>query len=354
MMSVVSSLQTDVTVFERAIRIKTEWPERTALDLTRPTNVGEMVAGTSEIEFYREVQGDPGWRGPALLLRLDQDEGVAVIQYQGKPYLVSLRHIRPYRGIYLVEIPNKSVEQSLFQLMKFVEGLSDYKINIFGWLRRSRDGRWYKTPRETPGMQNVMQWAEEVSKPMTRSTLHGIMVGKSIRTFKPPTGTTGTLITWLIGGKNYVVQEHKTANHMKMKKISNHAKEDTCLIYFYYYQVELGEPDAAPKKKVEVKNMEIETAEDMDVDKENRKRLGPETRTVVIGQERKKQKIMMMQLDIEFLKHYYTDNSKTQIIMLDYPDSWKNGYDIVINETRNYLIKQYTSRSEEICRYCSR
>ena len=359
-MSVVGSLQTDVTVFERAIRIR-----QTALatthqaiiedrvaraNRTRPhqANVGEMVAGTSEIEFFREVQGDPGWRGPALLLRLDQDEGVAVIQYQGKPYLVSLRHIRPYRGIYLVEIPNKSVEQSLFQLMKFVEGLSDYKVNIFGWLRRSRDGRWYKTPRETPGVQNVIQWAEEVSKSMTRSTLHGIMVGKSIRTFKPPTGTTGTLITWLIGGKNYAVQEHKTANHMKMKKISNHAKEDTCLIYFYYYQVELGEPEAAPKKKVEVKNMEIETAEDMDVDKENKKRLGPETRTVVIGQERKKQKIMMMQLDIEFLKHHYTDNSKTQIIMLDYPDSWKNGYDIVINEIRNYLIKQYEQKRREL------
>eukprot|EP00434_Breviolum_minutum_P045371 symbB.v1.2.040657.t1/scaffold7413.1/size11421/1 len=183
-MSVVGSLQTDVTVFERAIRIR-----QTALatthqaiiedrvaraNRTRPhqANVGEMVAGTSEIEFFREVQGDPGWRGPALLLRLDQDEGVAVIQYQGKPYLVSLRHIRPYRGIYLVEIPNKSVEQSLFQLMKFVEGLSDYKV-------------------------------------------------------------------------------------------------------------ELGEPEATPKKKVEVKNMEIETAEDMDVDKENKKRLGPETRTVM-------------------------------------------------------------------------
>ena len=359
-MSVVGSLQTDVTVFERAMRIRQTALATTHQSIiedrvaranrTRPhqANVGEMVAGTSEVEFFREVQGDPGWRGPALLLRLDQDEGVAVIQYQGKPYLVSLRHIRPYRGIYLVEIPNKNVEQSLFQLMQFVEGLSDYKINIFGWLRRNRDGRWHKTPRETPGVQNVMQWAEEVSKSMTKATLHGIMVGKSIRTFKPPTGTIGTLITWLIGGKNYAVQEHKTANHMKMKKISNHAKEDTCIIYFYYYQVEPGEPETMNKKKVEVKKMEIETAENMDVDKENLKRSGPETRTVVIGQEKKKQRIMMMQLDIEFLKHYYTDNMKKQVILLDYSDSWKNGYDIVINETRNYLIKQYEQKRRNL------
>ena len=354
-MSVVGSLQTDVTVFERAMRIRQTALATTHQSIiedrvaranrTRPhqANVGEMVAGTSEVEFFREVQGDPGWRGPALLLRLDQDEGVAVIQYQGKPYLVSLRHIRPYRGIYLVEVANKNVEQSLFQLMKFVESLSDYKINIFGWLRRKRDGRWYKTPRETPGVQNVMQWADEVSKSMTRTTLHGIMVGKSIRTFKPPTGTTGTLITWLIGGKNYAVQEHKSANHMKMKKISNHAKEDTCIIYFYYYQVEYGEPEATTKK-TEVKKMDamdLDIVENMDVDKEDKKRLGPETRTVVIGQERKKQKVMMMQLDVEFLKHYYTDNTRKQIILLDYPEQWKTGYDIVINETRNYLIKQY-------------
>ena len=47
-----------------------------------------LVPGTSEVEFYREVQGDVGWRGPALLLRLDPDEGIAIIQYQGRPYLV--------------------------------------------------------------------------------------------------------------------------------------------------------------------------------------------------------------------------------------------------------------------------
>ncbi len=59
--------------------------------------------GTSEVEFYREVQGEPGgWRGPALLLRLDTEEGTAVIQYQGRPYLVAIRHIRLFRGIFVV------------------------------------------------------------------------------------------------------------------------------------------------------------------------------------------------------------------------------------------------------------
>ena len=42
-----------------------------------------------------------------------------------------------------------------------------------------------------------MVWADLVSKSMRKATLHGIMMGKSLRTFKPPHNTTGTLIVWL-------------------------------------------------------------------------------------------------------------------------------------------------------------
>ena len=115
-------MQKDVTVFERAMHIR-----QTALAQTHQAIIEDRVAranrhcphqletdkltaGVSEVEYYREVAGDPGWRGPALLLRLDQDEGVAVIQYQGKPYLVSLRHIRPYVGMFHFEMVNEPVE----------------------------------------------------------------------------------------------------------------------------------------------------------------------------------------------------------------------------------------------------
>jgi len=31
--------------------------------------------------------------------------------------------------------------------MKYVEGLSDYKSYIVGWIRRGQDGAWVKTPK---------------------------------------------------------------------------------------------------------------------------------------------------------------------------------------------------------------
>ena len=351
--SVLGSLQTDVTVFERAVRIRQTALAQTQQSIiedrvaranrTRPhqLDVGQLVSGTSEVEFYREVQGDQGWRGPALLLRLDQEEGVAIIQYQGKPYLVSLRHIRQYRGIYHVEFQSQEADQCLHYLMKFVEGLSDYKVSFFGWLRRHRDGRWYKTPRETPGVKKVMEWAETTSKAMTKKTLHGIMVGKAIKNFKPPSNTTGTLVTWLIGGKNYAVQENGNANHLKMKKISNYAKEDMCMVYFYYYNEANVEGPVSITDQMKKSETTAVPMEDSEPAGSGTKRTGPESRTVVIAPEKKKQRIAMVRRDLEFLKSFYMDTTKNNIVILDYSKSWSDGYDLMTSEFRNYMVKNY-------------
>ena len=129
--------QTDLTVFERAMRIRqaalaqvhqavAETREaRAAKSRPHQLEVSQLVPGTSEVEFHRDLPGDPGWRGPALLLRVDTDEGTAVIQYQGRPYLVGLRHIRPFKGIFMVEIPDND---ALHRLMRYTENLASYKI----------------------------------------------------------------------------------------------------------------------------------------------------------------------------------------------------------------------------------
>ena len=150
--------QTDIPVFERALRIR-----QTALaqaqqaliedtvaraSRTRPhqLDLSALTAGTLEVECFREVKDDPGWRGPALLLRMDVDEGVAVIQYQGKPYLVALRHIRPFRGIYHVAVQQPEMDEMLYRLMRYVESLTGYKIYLYGLVRNQRD-QWTKLPK---------------------------------------------------------------------------------------------------------------------------------------------------------------------------------------------------------------
>eukprot|EP00435_Cladocopium_sp_Y103_P015804 s1188_g3.t2 len=103
-------------------------------------------------------------------------------------------------------------------------------------------------------------------------------MGKSLRTFKPPHNTTGTLIVWIQGGNNYAVQEHKTANHLKAKKFSAYVKEEICILYFYYYNESVEEPTSADS----VQPAKTETSSGpMDIEKESKKRDGPETRTTV-------------------------------------------------------------------------
>ena len=313
--------QRDITVFERAMRIR-----QTTLAQTRQAIIEDRVArankhrphqletdqltaGTSEVEYYREIAGDPGWRGPALLLRLDQGEGVAVIQYQGKPYLVPLRHIRPYRGVFYFEMQDDTVEQELTRLMRYTEGLSDYKVYIIGWIRKGKDGRWTKTPKETPMITNIMQWADKISKAMTKATLHGVMMGRSLRTFKPPNNTHGKLFTWIQGGKAYSAQEHKNSNHLRMKKISNYVRENLCVMYFFYYQdMEPEETTSLPRPTTSDSDAPKEN-DKMDTDRQSVKRDGPETRTVVLAPEKKKQKIAMMKKDVEFLQTYYLNSN---------------------------------------------
>lgn len=148
-MSITGATQrSSLTIFERALRIRQtalaqahqsvieDRAARAARTRPHQLDVGKLVQGTSEVEFYREVKQDPGWHGPALLLRLDSDEGVAIIQYQGKPYLVSLRHIRPYHGIYHFTLPDESTEQALNQIMRYTESLTENKVYTFGWFLR--------------------------------------------------------------------------------------------------------------------------------------------------------------------------------------------------------------------------
>ena len=100
------ALQTDVTPFEKALRIRqlalSTVPRSIAEDCiaraNRTRTHQRRTGGLTRVDFHREVQGDVGWRGPAELLKLDKSEGTAIISYKGRPYLVSLRHIRPHQA----------------------------------------------------------------------------------------------------------------------------------------------------------------------------------------------------------------------------------------------------------------
>ena len=53
-----------------------------------------------------------GWRGPALLLKL-QDNSSAIVEHQRRPYLISIRNLRLFRGVYCNEPQTTSAEAKL-------------------------------------------------------------------------------------------------------------------------------------------------------------------------------------------------------------------------------------------------
>ena len=91
------ALQTDLSQFERALRIRQtsmaciqqaiaeDRVARANRTRTHQLDMSTMVPGTTLVDIYREVAGDVGWRGPAELLKIDTQEGNAIVQYQGGP-----------------------------------------------------------------------------------------------------------------------------------------------------------------------------------------------------------------------------------------------------------------------------
>ena len=56
------------------------------------------------VDLYRRPASKdaPGWRGPATLVDLSELTGTAIVTWQGRPYVVPLRHVRPHAGVGLV------------------------------------------------------------------------------------------------------------------------------------------------------------------------------------------------------------------------------------------------------------
>eukprot|EP00439_Symbiodinium_sp_Y106_P051007 s1424_g6.t1 len=312
---------------------------------TQQLDLGELVPGVTRIDFHRETQGDVGWRGPAELLQINKDEGTAIISYQGRPYLVSLRHIRPHQAGVFVAITGAQ-EASFLELQKLAEQLSPYKAVTIGW------DLWPKIV--------------SLSRALSSHTVGGMMAGQALRALHPPKGSVGVLLMWERGERQFSCHEHNNDQVIVFKKISAKAVETIIFIYVYYYvnveykpQKEMkivpsegaadvtpmdGEPmpsegDNGPGGQDAV--MESATFADprpapspMEEDDltEDRKRKGPETRTVVLGPEAKKSKVCSLVHLVQSEKVFHQSQHVlinlywimhwTQAIPMDFPMTW--------------------------------
>ena len=101
------------TIFERSLRLRQialQASQAAILETriarahrSRPSRqpIEEFIPGTTKVEIYRDDGGGQGWRGPATVLQVNEKTGTAIVEFQHRPYLISLRHLRPPREAFL-------------------------------------------------------------------------------------------------------------------------------------------------------------------------------------------------------------------------------------------------------------
>eukprot|EP00435_Cladocopium_sp_Y103_P034756 s4382_g9.t1 len=104
-----------------------------------------------------------------------------------------------------------------------------------------------------------------------------------------------------------------------------------CVIYFFYYLETVTEDsqiiDNKPKKDGQL------------TDHQSTSSMGPETRTVTLAPEKKKQKACMVKKELEFMRTWYFESSRNQLVLYDFPEDWKTVYDLMTATTRNFLLQ---------------
>ena len=75
----------------------------------------------------------------------------------------------------------------------------------------------------------------------------------------------------------------------------------------------------------------------MEEENVSRKRDGPETRSVVLAPEKKKQKCEFVRKDHDFIRSYYAASMVKQFIQFDITVDWRYGFDCMTETTRNFL-----------------
>ena len=302
-----ASAEMDQSPFERAVRLRQIALQAAQASIledriirAEKLDLSGLIAGSSQVEIFRD-DGNYGWRGPALLLKINDADGTCIVEYQGRPYLMSLRHIRPYRGSFfshnMTEDLEKHCEQDLLDLQQHCEKSAPYKLHTIGHLYTTSSStsspQWIRVPAEMSSTEEeLLSKARRVAAFYSKRELHGIRYGRAVKQIFVPKFSRGILLSWPYGSKQYVMVEHNGDNHLVLKQIMHSALEDVCHLYMYYYTIYQEESPPAQittRQAPSPQEQRVPEQQEQAMDtQESRKREGPESRTIVLAPEKKR------------------------------------------------------------------
>ena len=270
--------------------------------------VEDLVPGTTAVEIFREDGSGQGWRGPATILKIDEEAGNAMVDFQGKPYLLGLRHVRPLRDSFHIHFNTSSTttvadaEKAMTAMKEVVESSTPYRPFTMGevYIENGQDTKMVKFPKtESPTTNTMLANANIFLKyHYLNFVLHGIKFGKGMKTIMVPRYSKGVLITWPEGSYGIAITEHNSDAHLHIKEYISFNIDKLCHIYLYGYVFQQIEENNVPYK-ITKRRMPEHTSQpdaqdlpDTEMEEpEDNKRKGPDSRTVILAPEKKKQKI---------------------------------------------------------------
>ena len=308
-----------------------------------------MQPGVTEIEFHREDADGYGWRGPGLLLKL-QDNGSAIVEYQGRPYLIPMRNLRIFRGTYYSDFHGNVQERkrqeldswlALRRLMESTEACVPFRIDTYGYVKDNK-GAWKVLPKVMNEEQRkgILDDVVLAASFLTAKECHGIKVGTGLKKMITPAGTTGSLIAWRKHTIRMTIVDNPSGNNMSTVSFRVAGKEEMCYLYFYSYAQNFADapsstwlPKGVPHEEspivpqtpqVSQQTAPMEDTNDiqepMDLDSIDNKRDGPESRTVVIAPETKRQRVShFMPPSAHMNETFLTMHRKQHIIHTEAP-----------------------------------
>ena len=285
----------------------------------------QMLPGTTKVEIYRDDSGGQGWRGPATILKVNEHAGTAIVEFQGRPYLIGLRHIRPLREAFYLNFNTENkidastkAQQALERMKTVVEEVTPFRPFTMGQVLKIKDGESYMAsfPKDfSSTAENMLKDAKEfINHHYDNFTFHGLRFGRGMKTVMVPQFSKGILITWTEGRYGIAVTEHNSDAHIHLKELINSTLEKVCHLYIYGFISLHTEENTTPVKisrrttTSTIKDIDMEdqpldasgSSNGLGLDEETRaeKRKGPDSRTVVLAPEKKKMRLGFASLDL--------------------------------------------------------
>ena len=251
-----------VELFEQALRLRSfavqaihrcvveDRLARASHARTQQHDLAALRLGSKTVDVFRppQVRGESGWRGPADLLQVDVNNGTAVIIWQGRPYLLPLRHVRCHLPVVTAlsifaagMMDQEELIGDMISFMDLVDNNSYGKLINQGLVYDSRDRLRlvptdWKDEATTPKLYLLAESSAKQLFGLER--IDGLRCGTALKKLLPVVRCRySLLVSWQRGLRTDLTYEEieptKTIN--LMKRFGN-AWENTSCVQLYVYQ----------------------------------------------------------------------------------------------------------------------